>query len=206
MNALSIEFLATSMVVILLPGTGVFYTLAVGLGKGFRASVAASVGCTFGIVPAALASIIGLAAIFHTSALAFQVIKYLGVAYLLYMAWNILRDHGLLDVNEDRNPASYFKTAINGTLINVLNPKLSLFFFAFLPQFVDVGSSNATVSMLVLAGTFMFLTLAVFIGYGACAALTRDYVINRPNTLNWMKRIFAGTFGFLAVRLAFAER
>ena len=203
---MSLEFLVTSMVVILLPGTGVLYTLAIGLGRGFRASVAAALGCTFGIVPAAIASIIGLAAIFHTSAIAFQFVKYLGVAYLLYMAWSVLRDGGALEVSEDRKSVSLFKTAITGTLINVLNPKLSLFFLAFLPQFVNIDQSNATFTMFLLAGVFMLLTFIVFVGYGACASLARDYVITRPKTVKWLKWSFAGAFGFLGLRLALAER
>lgn len=200
------EFFITSMVVILLPGTGVVYTLAIGLGRGFRASVAAAVGCTFGIVPAAVASIVGLAAVFHTSALAFQVVKYLGVAYLLYMAWSVLRDGGTLDVNEDREPLSLAKTALNGIVINILNPKLSFFFLAFLPQFVDVNQAGATLSMFLLASIFMALTFIVFVGYGACAALARDYIIAQPVIMKWMKRSFAGAFGFLGLRLALAEK
>lgn len=203
---MALEFFITSMIVILLPGTGVLYTIAIGLGRGFKASAAAALGCTFGIVPAAIASIIGLAAIFHTSALAFQIVKYLGVAYLLYMAWSILRDGGALDVNEDHTQNSYFKTALNGTLINVLNPKLSLFFLAFLPQFVDVNHSNATVTMFLLASIFMALTFLVFLVYGACAALARDYIITRPSIMKWLKRSFAGAFTFLGLRLALSER
>ena len=204
--AVSIEFFITSMIVILLPGTGVLYTLAIALGRGFRASVVAALGCTLGIVPAAVASIVGLAAIFHTSALAFQIVKYLGVAYLLFMAWNILREGGALDVTEDRKPVSLMKTAINGTLINVLNPKLSLFFLAFLPQFVDLNQANATSTMFLLAGIFMLLTFIVFVGYGGCAALARHYLINRPAVMKWMKRSFAGAFGFLGLRLALTDR
>ncbi|MEM9330793.1 MAG: LysE family translocator [Pseudomonadota bacterium] len=203
---MSIEFLITSIIVILLPGTGVLYTLAIGLGRGFKASIAAAFGCTLGIIPAALSSIIGLAAIFHTSALAFQIIKYLGVAYLLYMAWSVLRDGGTLDVNEDRQGASFFKTAATGTLINVLNPKLSLFFLAFFPQFVDAEQTSAVASMLVLATVFMLLTFLVFIAYGGFASLTRDYIINKPNIMKWMKRTFAGAFGLLGLRLALSER
>ena len=127
---MSIEFLITSIAVILLPGIGVLYTIAVGLGRGFRASIVAAASCTVGILPAALESIIGLAAIFHTSALAFQVVKYLGVLYMLYMAWNILRDGGALDVKKgdiNKEPVSMMRTAVKGTLMNVLNPKLSLF-------------------------------------------------------------------------------
>ncbi|MBV6658384.1 MAG: LysE family translocator [Devosiaceae bacterium] len=203
---MSIEFLITSMIVILLPGTGVLYTLAVGLGRGFRASVVAAVGCTFGIVPHMIASIVGLAALLHTSAVAFQIIKYAGVAYLLYMAWNILREGGALDVSADQKPQSVWKTARTGTLINVLNPKLSLFFLAFLPQFVPATAANPTAMMVMLALVFMALTFLVFVLYGASAALARDYVISRPAVMAWLRRSFAAAFGVLGLRLAFAER
>ncbi len=203
---MSVEFLTTSLIVILLPGTGVLYTLAVAMGRGLRPSVAAAFGCTLGIVPAALASIVGLAAVFHTSALAFQLVKYAGVAYLLYLAWSILRDGGTLDVHGEEKPISLTKTAINGMLINVLNPKLSLFFLAFLPQFLDAGQAGATSTMFTLAGVFMGMTFIVFVGYGACASLARDYVIARPLVVKWMKRSFAAAFGFLGLRLALAER
>lgn len=199
---MSIEFFLTSLVVVLLPGTGVIYTLAVGLGRGFWPSVAAAFGCTLGIVPAAVASIIGLAAIFHTSALAFFLVKLAGAAYLLYMAWGILRDSGALDVSEDCQQVSLLKTALRGMLLNVLNPKLSLFFLAFLPQFVDPSAAQGTPTMAVLALWFMGLTFVVFVLYGAFAAYTRNYVIQRPNVLRWIKRAFAATFGFLGVKLA----
>ena len=200
------EFLLTSLVVVLLPGAGVLYTLAVGLGRGFVPSIAAAFGCTLGIVPSALAGIAGLAAILHTSALAFQIIKYLGVLYLLYMAWNITRSGGALDIKENKAPASLWRIAVNGTLINVLNPKLSLFFLAFLPQFIETASPSPTLDMVLLAAVFMIMTLVVFIGYGACASLARDFVISRPIVMTWMKRSFAAAFGFLGLRLALAER
>lgn len=202
---MSIEFLITSIAVILLPGIGVLYTIAIGLGRGFRASVAAAAGCTLGILPAALASIIGLAAIFHASAIAFQVVKYLGVLYMLYMAWNILREGGALDVKKDERKMSLMQTAVKGTLINILNPKLSLFFLAFLPQFVEVGHPDATATMFLLAGVFMLLTFIVFAGYGLCASLAHEYVIKRPAVLKWLKRSFAATFGFLGARLALSD-
>lgn len=203
---MSTEFLITSLIVVLLPGTGVLYTLAIGLGRGFRASIAAAVGCTLGIVPAMIASIVGLAALFHTSALAFQLIKYAGVAYLFYMAWNILRQGGALDVSEDRRPLSAFHTARDGVVLNVLNPKLSLFFLAFLPQFVPATAANTTLTMVMLGLTFMALTFIVFVGYGACASLARDYVVSKPSVMVWLRRSFAATFGLLGLRLALAER
>ena len=203
MNA---EFLLTSLVVVLLPGTGVIYTIAIGLGRGFKPSVAAAIGCTFGIVPAATASILGLAAIFHASALAFLFVKYLGVAYLFYMAWNILRDEGLMQVSEDTIEKSLFRTALEGTLLNVLNPKLSLFFVAFLPQFVPIEMAGSIGYLAYLALVFMLMTLIVFVIYGAFAATARTYVIESPGVMKWIKGLFAGTFAFLGMRLALAER
>lgn len=203
---MSIEFLLTSIVVILLPGTGVLYTLAIGLGRGFRPSIAAAFGCTLGILPAAIASIIGLAAILHTSALAFQIVKYLGVAYLFYMAWTIMKDGGTLDVAEETAPMTTARTVLNGMLLNVLNPKLSLFFMAFLPQFVPLEARGATLDLMLLAAVFMGLTFIIFVGYGACAAMARDYVIARPVVMTWLKRTFAGTFGFLGLRLALSDK
>lgn len=202
---MSLEFLLTSMVVVLLPGTGVLYTLAIGLGKGFRASIAAAFGCTLGILPAAIASIVGLAALLHTSALAFQIIKYLGVAYLFFMAWSILKDKQVMSVSEDKSSMGKTRIALNGMLLNVLNPKLSLFFLAFLPQFVSVDAVGATGSLIMLAAVFMALTFVIFIGYGAMASLARDYVISRPTVLTWIKRVFAGTFGFLGAKLALTD-
>ncbi len=202
---MSLEFFLTSIVVVLLPGTGVLYTMAIGLGKGFRASIAAAFGCTLGILPAAIASIIGLAALLHTSALAFQIIKYLGVAYLFFMAWSILNDKEIMSVSEDKSSTGVVRIALNGMLLNVLNPKLSLFFLAFLPQFVSADAVGATGSLIMLAAIFMALTFVIFIGYGAMASLARDYVISRPIVLTWIKRVFAGTFGFLGAKLALTD-
>lgn len=203
---MSTEFLITALIVCLLPGSGVLYTLAVGLGRGFRATIAAALGCTLGIIPSAFASIIGLAAIFHASALAFQLLKYVGVAYLLYMAWSILRTGGAMGLQADRSPASMTKVATSGALLNVLNPKLSLFFLAFLPQFIPLDTPNATPTLALHAAVFMAITFVTFVGYGACAALARDYVISRPDVLKWIRRSFAGTFGLLGLRLALSDR
>src|SRR5262252_5479592 len=95
-GTMSLEFLVTSLIVVASPGTGVLFTLAAGLSRGRRASIVAAFGCTLGIVPHMAAAILGLAALLHTSAVAFQAFKYAGVAYLLYMAWNALREQGAL--------------------------------------------------------------------------------------------------------------
>lgn len=203
---MSFEFLVTSLVVVLLPGTGVLYTLAVGLGQGMRASYWVAFGCTLGIVPHLIASIVGLAALLHASALAFQLIKYLGVLYLFYMAWSLLRDESTLSVSEERKGMSPWRIVLNGILLNVLNPKLSLFFLAFLPQFVPADVLSPTITLLGLALVFMAMTFVVFLVYGACAALARDYVISRPKVLLWLRRSFAGAFGVLGLRLALSDR
>ncbi|MFK7967422.1 MAG: LysE family translocator [Burkholderiaceae bacterium] len=206
---MSLEYFLTSLVVVLLPGTGVIYTLAIGLGRGMRASSFAAFGCTLGIVPHLFAAIVGLAALLHASALAFQVIKFAGVLYLFYMAWGVLREDGALQVEGEQAPLPAATIVRNGFLLNILNPKLSLFFLAFLPQFVSasVGTAMAqSMQMLVLGGIFMLLTFVVFVIYGACAALTRDFVLTRPAVLRWFRRGFAGAFGLLGLKLAFAER
>ncbi|MGP9820111.1 LysE family translocator [Salinarimonas sp. NSM] len=203
---MSLDYLLTSLIVILLPGTGVLYTLAYGLGRGWRASVLAAFGCTLGIVPHIAASIVGLAALLHTSALAFQIVKYLGVAYLLWMAISMLREGGALEVSENKAPTPPMRIVTSGFLINILNPKLSVFFLAFLPQFVPATTATPTLTMLVLALVFMGLTFVVFVGYGAFAAATRAYVIGRPAVVTWLKRGFAAAFGLLGLRLALAER
>ena len=202
---MSAEFLLTTLIVVATPGTGVLYTMAAGLARGARASAVAAVGCTLGIVPHMLAAITGLAALLHTSALAFQVLKYLGVAYLLYMAWSTLRAEGALSVDETA-PRSALKVIVSGVLINILNPKLTIFFFAFLPQFVSAGDANTTLRMLELSGVFMLVTLAVFVVYGVFAAAVRTHVISRPRVMTWMRRVFGGAFVALAGRLALTDR
>ncbi len=203
---MSLEFLLTSMIVILLPGTGVLYTLAWGLGQGLRASLFAALGCTFGIIPHIMASIAGLAAILHTSAVAFQMIKYLGVVYLFYMAWSVLRQKGALDVSERKSATGAARIVVSGILLNILNPKLSLFFLAFLPQFVPAGEPAPTPVMLELAVIFMALTFIVFALYGAFASLMRRSVLSRPGILLWFRRSFAAAFALLGLKLAFAGR
>lgn len=203
---MSIEFLITSFIIVVSPGTGVVYTLATGLSRGARASVAAAFGCTIGIVPHMAAAIMGLAAILHTSALAFHAFKYAGVAYLLYMAWNALRENGSLKVDEEITERSAARITLTGILVNILNPKLSIFFLAFLPQFISTGEAHPLSRMLLLSAVFMAMTFIVFVGYGLFAASVRDKVISRPRVLTWMRRTFAGAFVLLGARLALADR
>jgi threonine/homoserine/homoserine lactone efflux protein len=203
---LSIEFLLTSLIIVASPGTGVLYTLAAGLSRGSRASVVAAFGCTLGIVPHMAAAVLGLAALLHASAVAFETLKYLGVAYLLYMAWRTLREHGALRVESGVRARSALRVTVDAVLINILNPKLSIFFFAFLPQFVSNDEADPLAHMLGLSGVFMLLTFVIFVGYGLCAAAVRHHVISRPRVLAWMRRTFAAAFVMLGAKLALTER
>lgn len=203
---MSIDFLVTTLIIVISPGTGVLFTLATGLSRGARASVVAAFGCTLGIVPHMAAAIMGLAALLHTSALAFQLFKYVGVAYLLYMAWSTLREHGALTVERDTSTRSAAQVILQAVLINILNPKLSIFFFAFLPQFVSADEATPMLRMSELSAVFMLLTFIVFAGYGLFAAAIRNHVISRPRVLTWMRRAFAGAFAALGAKLALAER
>ncbi len=202
---MSTAFLITSLVVVATPGTGALYTVAAGLARGARASLVAALACTLGIVPHMLAAITGVAALLHTSAVAFQVLKYLGVAYLLWMAWTTFREKGALVAEGDGDALPVRRVLAAGVLINILNPKLTIFFFAFLPQFVDPGSAGVP-QMLGLSAVFMALTFAVFALYGVFAAAVRRHVISRPRVIAWMRRTFAASFLALGAKLAVSNR
>lgn len=203
---MSLAFVLTTLVVVATPGTGVVYTLAAGLSRGRRAGVVAAFACTLGIVPHVLASVSGLAALLNASAAAFQILKYAGVAYLLYMAWATVRDKESIVVAEQDAPGSAGRVIVRGVLINILNPKLTIFFFAFLPQFVDPGEPHALPRMLGLSAVFMLATFVVFAAYGILAASVRSHVTSRPKVMAWLRRSFAGSFVALGAKLALTAR
>jgi threonine/homoserine/homoserine lactone efflux protein len=199
------EFLITSLVVVLIPGTGVIYTISTGLFLGWRASIAAACGCTAGIVPHLTASILGLSAILHMSAVAFQAIKYAGAAYLLFLAWSMWHDTGALKFNSPSHKNDLKQIAIKGFLINILNPKLSIFFLAFLPLFISANTSSPMFDMFLLSVVFMAMTLIVFILYGISANAVRKHVISSPRIIVWLQRSFAATFAALGIKLALTD-
>lgn len=202
----SAEFLITSLIVVLIPGTGVVFTVSTGLTQGRRASVFASLGCTLGIVPHLLATVLGLAAVMHTSALAFQVLKVAGVAYLLYLAVATWRDRSAFVVDGNPVGASALDLVVKAFLLNILNPKLTIFFLAFLPQFVQPGSGSPLLQLLGLSAVFMAMTFAVFVVYGLLAHAFRRAVIESPRVQAWLRRGFAGAFAGLGTQLALSER
>lgn len=203
---MGIEFLITSLVVVISPGPGALLTVAAGLSGGARAAAVTALGCTLGIVPHLLAAVTGLAALLHASATAFDVLRYAGVAYLLYMGWATWRSPAALEVRADAPARSTGGRIAEAMLVNLLNPKLSLFFLTFLPQFIAPGEAQPTQRMAQLSLVFMAMTLVVFLGYGVFAARFRDQVLQRPSVLVWLRRGFAAAFVALGGKLALMQR
>jgi threonine/homoserine/homoserine lactone efflux protein len=202
----SLTFLLTALVIVATPGTGALFTLSAGLTRGPRASILAAFACTLGIVPHLVAAITGLAALLRASGVAFEVVKYLGVAYLLYLAWSTWRQDGSVLINRQGSTVSPWRVIANGVALNLLNPKLTIFFFAFLPQFVPVGDPHSVLRMLGLSGVFMLMTFVVFAAYGVFAGLLRGHILSRPRLLQRIQRGFAMTFAGLAGKLALTTR
>lgn len=203
---MTIAFLLTTLVVVATPGTGAVYSIAIGISQGARVGIVAAVGCTLGVVPHMIAAITGLAAILNASAMAFETIKWIGVAYLLFLAWQTVRDRSLMQPDGQAVPVSMGRVIRTAVLINLLNPKLTIFFFAFLPQFVPAGAPGGTLQMVVLSLVFMAVTLVVFAAYGVFAASMRTQVLSRPRVMTWLRRSFAATYVLLAGRLALESR
>lgn len=203
---MSLEFWITTFIVVASPGTGAVYTIATGLGRGSRASVMAAFACTLGILPHLAAAMLGLTAVLHASALLFDLVKYAGVAYLLWMAWQTLRETGAMRIDGDSTSRSAWRILADGIALNLLNPKLSIFFLAFLPQFMDHQAASPMLEMLLLSAVFMVMTFVVFALYGLFAAAMRDHVVTRPAVMAWLRRSFAAAFVLLGARLAVQER
>ena len=203
---ITLNFLLTSLIVVLIPGTGVIYTISTGLTLGKRASIFAALGCTAGIVPHLVATVLGLSAVMHTSALAFQVLKYAGVAYLFYLAYATLRDKSAFALDTTPQHATAGSLVIKALLLNILNPKLTLFFLAFLPQFIAHDGSAPLLQLLTLSGVFMAMTFVVFVIYGLLAHAFRQAVIESPRVQAWLRRSFAAAFAGLAIDLALSDR
>ncbi len=203
---ITVQFLITSLVVVLIPGPGVVFTVSTGIIHGRQASVFGALGCTAGILPHLLATVLGLAALLHASAVAFQVLKFAGVAYLLYLAWGTWRDKAAFVIEHDRNAAGATSLVLKAFLLNILNPKLTIFFLAFLPQFVDANAPSPIAQLITLSSVFMAMTFVVFVIYGFLAHAFRRAVIDSPRVQSWLRRGFAGAFAGLGINLALSDR
>jgi threonine/homoserine/homoserine lactone efflux protein len=200
------EFLLTSLVVILIPGTGVIYTITTGLTLQWRASLAAAFGCTMGIVPHIMASILGVSALLNMSAQVFSAVKLAGALYLLYLAWNMWREAGTIDINKKTTETSVRQIITRAVAINLLNPKLTIFFFAFLPLFISENAVSPTLEMVGLSALFMGMTFVVFAGYGILASGIRTYLMKSSSAVKRLQQTFAVILAGFAVELALSEQ
>ena len=202
----SLQFIITSLIVVLIPGTGVVYTVSTGLTQGKKASMYVALGCTLGIVPHLLATILGLAALMHTSAMAFQLLKWAGVVYLFYVAWGTWRDKSAFQLDDNPSKTHTLGLISKAILMNVLNPKLTIFFLAFLPQFIPANSTHVLAPMLLLSAIFMLMTLAVFVVYGLLAHTFRHFVVESARVQTSLRYGLTAAFIGLASKLALTDK
>jgi len=199
---ISLEYIIAALLVILVPGTGVIYTIGIALVNNFSQVVFAALGCTLSITPHLLATVFGVSAILHTSTVLFTVLKFFGVMYLLYIAYCMYKDKGILEIKNENKLVSNYQVFKNGFLLNVLNPKLSIFFLAFIPQFISNTSTTPMLDMFIMGIIFMILTLLVFLIYGAFAGMIKNKVVQSKTILRNTQKCFALIFSVLAYKLA----
>lgn len=200
------EFLITSLIVILIPGTGVIYTISIGVSQNWKSSIIAAFGCTLGVIPHLAATVLGLSSIIHMSAKAFHTIKFVGAIYLVYLAWLMWHETGKMEFNQSPSGTRYSKIILKGILINLLNPKLTIFFFAFLPQFISSSTNNSTQALLLLGSFFMAMTFAVFVLYGVLASKVKHFITHSPKAMQRLQRSFSAIFVYLAAKLVLSEQ
>lgn len=208
---MSITFLLTSLLIVVMPGTGVLYVVSAGLNRGTRAALWAGLACTLGTLPHLIVAVSGLAALLHATPLVFTVVTSVGVAYLVYLAWATWRDKTPLvappgAATSAASPAKMSRVLRDGIAMNLLNPKLTTFFLAFLPQFVRPNGPHPGLTMLGLGLVFVVLTAVVFTGYGVGAAAARERIFTRPRVVQRLRRVFALSFLALGAKLALAGR
>lgn len=195
-------FLITSLIIILAPGTGVIYTVSMGMTEGRKKSIFAALGCTLGIVPHLCISIALSSLLMQMNEQVFTVIKYLGVLYLIYLGLSMILSKGKVEVSETQTETRATAIIRRGILINLLNPKLTLFFFSFLPQYVSLGSANYVAKSTLLGILFMALTLIVFVGYGLLAGTAKVWLCQSPKRMAFLQKCFGVIFIAFAIKLA----
>ena len=189
-----------------MPGAGSIYTISTGLFRGWRSSIAAAFGCTAGIIPHLLVSILVLSSVYEYSTDTFQVIKYSGAVYLLYLAYSMWKESGGSEFLENPDQKKdELKIILNAVFINLFNPKLSVFFLAFLPLFVSLESKFQVFQFIFLSIIFMLMTLIVFIIYGLFAHNVSKYFRQSGVLYIWTQRAFAIIFVFLGAKLLIME-
>lgn len=201
----TLNFLVTSFIIILIPGTGVTYTISTGITKGKRASIFAALGCTIGIIPHLCISIALSSFIINMSNNSFFILKLIDAIYLLYLGIGMIRSKTNFDLINNKSEEKVGTIIRSGILINLLNPKLTLFFFSFLPQYAKSINDNYITECFLYGFTFMIVTLLVFIGYGLLAGISNNFFMNSPKRISYLQKIFGIIFIVFATQLAFSS-
>lgn len=206
-SGVSVEFLATSLVVVLVPGTGVVYTISSALHGGWRPGTFAAVGCTLGIVPHVLAALLGLSGVMQTGAAAFEVVRWAGVAYLVFMGISMIREGAGFELDDRAAPTGSMRQVVRrAVVLNLLNPKLTVFFLAFLPQFLDEPPGLLDLQLVGLSAVFMLETFAVFLAYAWLSAAVRERLLRTPAVIRWIRRSLGTIVIGFAAHLALTDR
>lgn len=206
---LVMSFLGASIILSLMPGPDNIFVLTESLTKGWKNGVAISIGLSFGVLIHTFAAATGLSIIIQKSAIVFSVIKYLGAVYLFYLAYQTFKEKEsmpnvkLSSVNIHKQ--TFFPLVKKGFLMNILNPKVSLFFIAFLPQFISKNGINITAQMIVLGIIFMIQSLIVF---GIISILSGKLTkhINHPNFWKIAKWSKISVLSLLGITLALSSK
>ncbi len=201
-------FLCASMALTVAPGPDNIFVVTQGMARGRRAALVTAWGMCSGVTVHTLAAAAGISALFYSSALAFRSVKYAGAAYLLYLAWQMLRENGSMTLSPVSSVAAPSTSALfrRGFIMNVLNPKVALFFLAFLPQFTVREAGNIPLQMLLLGFIFMVQGMVIFTLIGFFSGNVGRWIGRRPRAGRYFTWLAGGIFATLGLRLALAER
>lgn len=199
-------FIGVSWALILAPGPDMLYVITRGMAHGRRAGILSAIGVVCGILVHTTAAAFGLTLLLQTSALAFLFVKFIGAAYLLYLGIRAWRDKSTFLLQASASSAKSSALFWQGVLSNVLNPKISIFFLAFLPQFVDKGSSHVTLQMVILGLTFACFGLCFLLIVGYSSGAVGRWLMYRPQYAQFLQRLAGGILIGLGIRLAFTEK
>lgn len=198
-------FLGASILLTIAPGPDNVFVVTQGVTRGRKAAVLTAIGMCSGISVHTTAASLGISAIFYSSAVAFNVVKFAGAAYLLLLAWKTIREHREIELRGNGGELSGFALFKRGFIMNVLNPKVALFFLAFLPQFVPPGSDNVALTMIMLGLIFMVQGMIIFIAIGLLSGAIGNYFLRKPRVSRLFSWLTAGIFAILGLRLALAR-
>jgi len=198
-------FLGASVALSLAPGPDNIFVLTQGIARGRKAAIITALGMCSGVSVHTTAAAFGISALFYSSIVAFNIIKYAGALYLLYLAFKTLAARSAISLAkaDDRSGFALFR---RGFIMNVLNPKVAMFFLAFLPQFISPGTSHFTLHMLLLGFIFMLQAIIVFCMIGYFSGSIGNLILTRPRIGKYLDFLTAGIFISLGIRLALAER